>query len=332
MAWFTFTDASDETFVLRLTDPAEIAHARELVAGTDTSDARIGGTVIKTEAAYNIGWSYHLDPDSVFFFEMSTEVGDSTMRYIEDHLDEVGGELLPGSVWTGWSSTLVDELNAVHGGADSDVLVGSRAADILFGKAGDDRLFGARGDDHLVAGVGNDRAFGGQGDDKLGGGAGADVLAGGQGRDVLVGGQGNDWLRGGAGQDRLDGGAGNDRLSGDGGSDTFVFAPGAGADTITRFVDQGGASDDRIDVSAYGFGSLREIGIARDGTDVVLTFRDGDTARLTDYLVDHTLADLRADDFILSRWHDDHEHGGGGGICSPEVTPGCSPVPDGVFA
>ena len=80
MAWFTFTDASDETFVLRLNDPGLVAHAGALLAGDETSNLRIGGTVIKTPIACNIGWSYHLDPASVFFFEMSTEVGDSTMR------------------------------------------------------------------------------------------------------------------------------------------------------------------------------------------------------------------------------------------------------------
>ena len=109
MAYFTFTDASRETFVIRLDDPDLIAHARALLAGTATDEARIGGIVTKKPADYGIGWSYHLDPDSIFFFDMSTEVGDSTMRYIEDHLDEIGGHLLPGSVWTGWSSDEVVE-------------------------------------------------------------------------------------------------------------------------------------------------------------------------------------------------------------------------------
>jgi Ca2+-binding RTX toxin-like protein len=299
MAWFTFTDASNETFVVRLEDPSEIAHARALLAGTETSDPRIGGTVVKAEAAYNIGWSYHLDPESVFFFEIATEVGDSTMRYIEDHLDEVGGELLPGSVWTGWSSVLLDELQAKAGGAGADMLVGSPGADILFGKPGNDCLFGRSGDDHLVAGAGDDKDFGGLGDDKLGGGAGDDILLGDRGRDILVGGSGDDRLHGGAGQDRLDGGAGDDRLAGGGGSDIFVFAAGAGADTISRFADGRGRADDRVDVSAYGFGSVREIGIARDGADVVLTLGGGDTVRFTDYLLDHALADLGAADFIL---------------------------------
>jgi Ca2+-binding RTX toxin-like protein len=279
MAWFTFTDASDETLVFRLNDPALVAHAGALLAGDETSDPRIGGTVVKTPVAYNIGWSYHLDPASVFFFEMSTEVGDSTMRYIEDHLDEVGGELLPGSIWTGWSSTLVDKLAAQTGGVGSDALVGSDDADILFGRAGDDQLRGAQGDDHLVAAAGNDRASGGYGDDKLGGGAGDDTLSGGQGGDILVGDTGDDWLTGGGGPDR------------------FVFHPGMGDDRVADFTDMGGIQDDVIDLRAYGFTRIGQIGKVASGDDLILTF-DGDTARLVDYLADHTANQIN-DDILI---------------------------------
>jgi hypothetical protein len=87
MAWFTFTDASNEIFVIELRDPETIEHARALLDGSDSSDPLIAGIVAKSAADYNIGWSYHLEPDSIFFFEFSTEVGDSTMRYIEDHLE-----------------------------------------------------------------------------------------------------------------------------------------------------------------------------------------------------------------------------------------------------
>jgi Ca2+-binding RTX toxin-like protein len=203
MAWFTFTDASNEIFVIELRDPDAIEHARALLDGSDSSDPLIAGIVAKSAAAYNIGWSYHLEPDSIFFFEISTEVGDSTMRYIEDHLEEIGGELLPGSVWTGWSSALVDELNDISGGDGADTLLGSSEADILFGRAGGDGLIARGGDDHLVCDTGADSGFGGSGDDKLGGGAGGDILQGGRGDDILSGDEGCDRLRGGAGGDRF---------------------------------------------------------------------------------------------------------------------------------
>jgi len=192
MAWFTFTDASRERFVIRLTDPADIAHARGLLAGTETSDSRIAGTVVKEPTSYNIGWSYHIE--DIFFFEVSTEVGDSTMRYIEKHLAQVGGALLPGSVWTGWSSDLVAELDPSHGSAGNDSLEGTDQADIVFGKSGDDTVLSFAGNDYLIGGTGHDTLVGGSGNDKLAGGRAADRLEGGTGADILVGGQGADHL------------------------------------------------------------------------------------------------------------------------------------------
>jgi Ca2+-binding RTX toxin-like protein len=287
MAWFTFTDSSQETFVVRLDDPAEIAHARAIVAGTTTADLRIAGTVVKSEAAYNIGWSYHLDPDSIFFFEVSTEVGDSTMRFIEDHLAEVGGALLPGSVWTPWTSELLDELRAKSGDADADVLIGTRKADILFGRAGNDLLLGLGDDDHLVGGAGRDTAFGGRGHDKLGGGAGDDLLWGGPGHDLLDGGTGDDWLRGGRG------------------NDTFQFAE-AGRSGREVVCDFGTEDVIRLDESWLDGLADRTGDGSVDAGDVAASFRergdhlvlrlDSDTAIVLKGLAGHTLA---AGDFLI---------------------------------
>lgn len=312
MAWFTFTDASDETFVVRLDDPEQIAHARELVAGTDTSDARIGGTVFKAPASYNVGWSYQLkDP---FFFEMSTEVGDSTMRYIEDHLPEIGGALLPGSVWTGWSSELVEELREKTGTDRADILIGSCKADIVFGKGDRDALFGLGGNDHLIGGAGSDVVLGGGGDDKLAGNSGTDLLWGGRGADLLVGGWGGDWLRGGVGDDILVGGQGRDVLWGGDGSDSFVFnALREGVDSIKDF-----DGDDHLALKAAAFGNVAAVtasnfvenasGAAADGNDRfiyetdthLLRFDpDGNGAQDAIVLARLNVAHLSAGDFLL---------------------------------
>jgi hypothetical protein len=63
VAWFTFTDASEDLFVVRIDDSVAVAHARGLLAGTETINQLIDGIVVTEPAAYNIGWSYHLDPD-----------------------------------------------------------------------------------------------------------------------------------------------------------------------------------------------------------------------------------------------------------------------------
>lgn len=274
MAWFTFTDASGEVFVIKLQGRALIEHARQLVAGIATSDPLVGGTVEKTPQPYNIGWSFHLDPTSLFFFEVSTEVGDSTMRYIEDHLAEVGGAFLPGNIWTGWSSVFLDELSPKFGSPRADHISGSAKPDILFGGAGNDQLRGNLDNDHLITGQGNDIAFGGEGADKLSGGMGSDTLAGGKGADVLEGGGGSDHLLGGDGRD------------------TFIFAPSSGLDRVSGFTDLRGIEGDVIDLRAYGFSNKAEIDVEMCGDDLVLVLGPGDAVRLVDYLLNHSANEI----------------------------------------
>jgi hypothetical protein len=111
-AYFVFTDITREEAVVQLTDPAEIQHARDLISGQTTDRPHLIGRIIKRQAPYNPRWSYHYDPATVDFFDMSIEVCDATIPYIEDHLDEAGGAFLPGLVWCPWTSRLVREIPA----------------------------------------------------------------------------------------------------------------------------------------------------------------------------------------------------------------------------
>ncbi|MEV4195495.1 BP74-related protein [Streptomyces toxytricini] len=107
--YFEFTDGTD-TFVIKLTDPAKIRQARNILSGVDTENRGVMGTVVKTPASYNKPWTYHLDPNSVQFFGMAMEVCDASIAYVDEHLDEVGGALLPRSTWCPWHSKLTREL------------------------------------------------------------------------------------------------------------------------------------------------------------------------------------------------------------------------------
>lgn len=111
-AYFEFTDITQETAVLKLTDPAKIQHARDLLSGATTSEPHVMGRIIKRPAPYNPRWSYHYNSDTVDFFDFAFEVCDATIPYVEEHLDEAGGPFLPGLVWCPWTSRLVRELPA----------------------------------------------------------------------------------------------------------------------------------------------------------------------------------------------------------------------------
>jgi hypothetical protein len=110
-AYFVFRDATrTNEFVIRLKSPAQIRHARALLAGTTTERRHVGGIIIKRPAAYNPRWSYHLAPKSIEFFDFAAEVCDANMLYVQQHLSQVGGAFLPGNRWCPWSSTLVREI------------------------------------------------------------------------------------------------------------------------------------------------------------------------------------------------------------------------------
>ena len=111
-AYFTMTDITRQQFVVQLTDPADIQHARDLLSGATDERPHLLGRIDKRTASYNPRWSYHFRPETVDFFEVAIEVCDASIPYVEDHLDEAGGAFLPGLVWCPWSSRLVNEITA----------------------------------------------------------------------------------------------------------------------------------------------------------------------------------------------------------------------------
>jgi len=110
-AYFIFdSPPRRDLFVIKLTDPAKIQKARDILSGKEKDARHVSGLIVKQPACYNAPWSYHLDPQSIEFFSFAIEVCDGAMGYIESHLDEVGGALLPGNRWCSWGSRLVREI------------------------------------------------------------------------------------------------------------------------------------------------------------------------------------------------------------------------------
>ena len=111
-AYFKMAGATEtDTFVIALTDPAVIAEARALASGQEPSK-HVTGVVVAEVAPYNAPWSFHLDPASISFAEMSIEVCDAATSYVEEHLAEVGGAFLPGRRWCPWSSRVIEEVES----------------------------------------------------------------------------------------------------------------------------------------------------------------------------------------------------------------------------
>ncbi|MGW1536478.1 BP74-related protein [Streptomyces aureus] len=111
-AYFVMTDVTHEQFVIKLTKPGDIEHARELVTGETTDRPHVVARIVKRTAPYNPRWSFHTNPDTTQFFDQAFEVCDATIPYVEDNVDEAGGPFLPGLVWCDWSSRLIREVPA----------------------------------------------------------------------------------------------------------------------------------------------------------------------------------------------------------------------------
>ncbi|GAT69307.1 calmodulin [Planomonospora sphaerica] len=112
-AYFEFDyPPSPDKVVFKLTDTAKIQEARNIVNGTQKDRTHVIGRIVKRPESYNPGWSFHLDPASISFFQVAIEVCDAAPRYVEDHLDEAGGAFLPGAHWCPWNSRLLREVPA----------------------------------------------------------------------------------------------------------------------------------------------------------------------------------------------------------------------------
>lgn len=103
-AFFVFdVPPNPETFVFKLTDPLKIQEARNLLAGGNRRI--VSGTIIKQPAYYNSPWTFHFDPKSITFPEITIELCDASIRYIEDNLD------VAYSTWCPWNSRLLREIS-----------------------------------------------------------------------------------------------------------------------------------------------------------------------------------------------------------------------------
>lgn len=119
--------------------------------------------------------------------------------------------------------------------------------------------------------------------------AGNDKVIGSNQAEIVLSYGGRDRIDAKGGRDSLSGGTGNDVLIGGTGSDTFVFDTHSEADVIRDFdAVGGGKKQDHLRFDA-GTG---EIGIQKQGHDVVLTFAGGQV----------TLLDVRLKDVDASDW------------------------------
>jgi hypothetical protein len=91
----------DEVYRILITDPADLAIAQRLLAGDDTAPRIPNGLIVRGESSVNEGWSWSIDPESLEFADMTTEVCDGLPSYVEDGS-------LTGDYFCPWSAEVAD--------------------------------------------------------------------------------------------------------------------------------------------------------------------------------------------------------------------------------
>src|SRR5215216_2751230 len=72
----------NEQYKIRLTDPADIEIARKLLAGEESPNIP-NGIVVRGDPDVNVGYGWHIDPDTVEFADIATEVYDGLPSDVE---------------------------------------------------------------------------------------------------------------------------------------------------------------------------------------------------------------------------------------------------------
>jgi hypothetical protein len=72
-----------ERYKVRLTEPADIQGARELLAGQEVPQIP-NGRIVRGDVDVNAGYSWHIDPDDFEWADVTAEVCDGLPSYVED--------------------------------------------------------------------------------------------------------------------------------------------------------------------------------------------------------------------------------------------------------
>ncbi|HEU4321795.1 MAG TPA: hypothetical protein VFS21_01485 [Roseiflexaceae bacterium] len=95
----TLRVADSETYRILLTDPADIEAARRLLAG-EQAPSIPNGRVVRGDPGVNTGYSWHIDPDSLEFVEVTIEVCDGKPSDVEQ-------EIITSEQFCPWSAKVV---------------------------------------------------------------------------------------------------------------------------------------------------------------------------------------------------------------------------------
>jgi len=92
-------DVVGETYKIELATPELVAHAEALLAGEPVAAIPLG-RVVRDDPGPNAPWSWHIDPATLEFADMTIEVCDGLPSYVEE-------EIVTSPDYCPWSAKVV---------------------------------------------------------------------------------------------------------------------------------------------------------------------------------------------------------------------------------
>lgn len=74
-----------ETYRIELATPELVAHAEALLAGKEVASIPLG-RVVRGDSGPNAPWSWHIDPATLEFADLTIEVCDGLPSFVEDEI------------------------------------------------------------------------------------------------------------------------------------------------------------------------------------------------------------------------------------------------------
>lgn len=88
-----------ETFRIELVTPELIDHAQRLFDGEEIAAIPLG-KIVRPDPEVNTGWHWHIDPTTLEFADVTTEVCDGLPSFVED-------ETLTSDTYCPWSAKII---------------------------------------------------------------------------------------------------------------------------------------------------------------------------------------------------------------------------------
>lgn len=92
-------DVKGEHYRILVVDPDNVAIAQKLLSGQEAPSIP-NGLIVRGDPSVNTGWSWHIDPQSLEFADVTAEVCDGKPSYVEDGT-------LSGDRFCPWSAKVI---------------------------------------------------------------------------------------------------------------------------------------------------------------------------------------------------------------------------------